>query len=137
MTTVLGFLAVAASGLLVGAGNWPYKLMRTYQFEHWMLVGTLIGMVVVPWTVILLGCPNVFECLGNVPTADLVKSNLFSIAWGISVVLSCLCYVRIGIGLTIALSGRPWQSRWERSPRWCSRARACFTTPRPWAPRRD
>jgi hypothetical protein len=103
MTTLLGFLAVAASGILVGAGNWPYKLMRTYKFEHWMLMGTLIGMVVVPWTVILLGCPNTFECLGNIPTADLVRSNLFSIGWGISVILSCLCYVRIGIGLTIAL----------------------------------
>ena len=54
MTTMLGFLAVATSGLLVGAGNWPYKVMRTYKFEHWMLMGTFIGMVVVPWTVILL-----------------------------------------------------------------------------------
>jgi hypothetical protein len=103
MTTALGFLAVAVSGFLVGAGNWPYKLMRTYQFEHWMLLSTFIGAIAVPWTVILLGCPNVFACLGNIPTADLVKSNLFSIAWGTSVVLSCLCYVRIGIGLTIAL----------------------------------
>jgi hypothetical protein len=103
MTTLLGFSAVAASGLLVGAGNWPYKLMRTYRVEHWMLLGTFIGMVVIPWTVILWGCPNAFECLTNIPTADLVKSNLFSIAWGISVILSCLCYVRIGIGLTIAL----------------------------------
>lgn len=103
MTTMLGFLAVAVSGILVGAGNWPYKKMRVYRFEHWMLTGTMIGMVLVPWTVILLGCPTAFECLRNVPTGDLVKSNLFSIGWGISVVLSCLCYIRIGIGLTIAL----------------------------------
>jgi hypothetical protein len=60
-------------------------------------------LVLVPWTVIFLGCPNTFECLGNIPTADLIKSNLFSIGWGISVILSCLCYVRIGIGLTISL----------------------------------
>jgi hypothetical protein len=103
MTTALGFLAVALSGILVGAGNWPYKLMRTYQFEHWMLVSTLIGAVIVPWTVIFWGCPNVVECLGNVPASDLVRSNLFAVVWGTSVVLSCLCYVRIGIGLTIAL----------------------------------
>jgi hypothetical protein len=103
MTTALGFLAVALSGILVGAGNWPYKLMRTYQFEHWMLLSTLIGAIVVPWLVILWGCPTVLQCLGNVPTADLVRSNLFAVVWGISIVLSCLCYVRIGIGLTIAL----------------------------------
>jgi hypothetical protein len=103
MTTMLGFLAVAVSGILVGAGNWPYKLMRTYQIEHWMLASTIISAIVVPWAVIFWGCPNVFACLGNVPAADLVKSNLFSIAWGASTVLSCICYVRIGIGLTIAL----------------------------------
>jgi hypothetical protein len=68
-----------------------------------MLGGTLIGMVVIPWTIILWGCPNAFECLANVPTADLVRSNAFAVAWGISTVLSCFCYVRIGIGLTIAL----------------------------------
>ena len=103
MTTMLGFLAVAASGLLVGGGAWPYKLMRTYRIEHWMLLGSLIGAVAIPWAVILLGCPNAFQCLGNVPASDLLKSNLFSIAWGISVVLSCTCYVRIGIALTISL----------------------------------
>jgi hypothetical protein len=103
MTTVLGFLAVALSGILVGAGNWPYKVMRTYQFEHWMLLSTVTGAIVVPWTVILCGCPSAFACLGNVPMSDLVRSNLFAVAWGTSVVLSCLCYVRIGIGLTIAL----------------------------------
>jgi hypothetical protein len=103
MTTVLGFLAVAVSGLLVGAGNWPYKLMRVYQIEHWMLAATIISAVIVPWTVIFYGCPNVFACLGNVPLADLVKSNLFSVVWGTSTVLSCICYIRIGIGLTIAL----------------------------------
>ena len=103
MTTMLGFLAVAVSGLLVGAGQWPYKMMRIYRFEHWLLMGSLIGAVIVPWAVIFWGCPNVFQCLGNVPTSDLLKSNLFSIAWGISVVLSCTCYIRTGIGLTIAL----------------------------------
>jgi hypothetical protein len=103
MTTVFGFLAVAASGLLVGAGNWPYKLMRTYGYEHWMLLGSLIGAIVIPWAVILGGCPNAFQCLANVPASDLLGSNLFSIAWGVSVVLSCTCYLRIGIGLTIAL----------------------------------
>jgi hypothetical protein len=103
MTTVLGFLAVAASGLLIGAGNWPYKVMRTYRIENWMLGSTVTGLVVIPAAIILLGCPNALECLGNVPTADLVRSNVFSALWGISTVLSCLCYVRIGIGLTISL----------------------------------
>jgi hypothetical protein len=103
MTTLLGFLAVAASGLFIGAGVWPYKLVRRYRFEHWSLLSAVVGGIVIPWTVIFLGCPNSLQSLANVPVADLVRSNLFSLAWGASCVLSTICYVRIGIGLTIAL----------------------------------
>jgi hypothetical protein len=46
MTTVLGLLVVAAGGLLMGSGAWPFKLMRKYQFEHWWFVGMLVGLII-------------------------------------------------------------------------------------------
>ena len=58
MTTMLGFLAVAVSGFLVGAGNWPYKVMRTYRFEHWMLLDHVVGAVVVSLGRDPLGMPE-------------------------------------------------------------------------------
>jgi hypothetical protein len=103
VTTVLGILAVAVSGLIVGSGAWPFKLMRTYQFEHWWFVGSLVGLLLIPWTVVLVGCPNALQCLRNVPLADLIKGNALSVGWGIACILLGLCYVRIGVGLSGAI----------------------------------
>ena len=67
MEAVLGVLVVAAGGLLMGSGAWPFKLMKKYQFEHWWFVGMLVGLVVMPWAITLLGCPHALQSLGNVP----------------------------------------------------------------------
>ena len=103
MTTVLGVLVVAAAGLIMGSGAWPFKLMRTYQFEHWWFVGMLVGLVVMPWTITLAGCPNALEALANVPREAILLGNLFAVGWGIANVLCGLCYVRIGVALTGAI----------------------------------
>ena len=103
MTTVLGLLVVAAGGLIMGSGAWPYKLMRKYQFEHWWLVGMVVGLIVIPWTVTLAGCPHALQSLGNVPAWALIMGNLFSVGWGIANVLCGLCYLRIGVALTGAI----------------------------------
>jgi L-rhamnose-H+ transport protein len=103
MTTALGLLVVAAGGLLMGSGAWPFKLMRKYQFEHWWFVGMLVGLIVMPWTITLAGCPHVFQSLSNVPLSALLLGNLFAIGWGIANVLCGICYVRIGVALTGAI----------------------------------
>ena len=103
MTTVLGLLVVAAGGLLMGSGAWPFKLMHKYQFEHWWFVGMLVGLIIMPWTVTLLGCPHALQSLRKVPLDALVLGNLFAVGWGIANVLCGICYVRIGVALTGAI----------------------------------
>ncbi len=103
MTTLLGALVVAAAGLVMGSGAWPFKLMRIYQFEHWWFIGTLVGLIVMPWTITLLGCPGALRAIHNVPTSAIVLGNLFAVGWGIANVLCGLCYVRIGVALTGAI----------------------------------
>jgi len=103
MTTLLGALMVAAAGLLVGSGAWPFKLMRTYRFEHWWFIGMLVGLVILPWGITLAGCRRVPEALGAVPWQDLLIGNLFALGWGIANVLCGLCFVRIGVALTGAI----------------------------------
>ena len=103
MTTLLGVLVVAAGGLIMGSGAWPFKLMRKYQFEHWWFVGMLVGLVVMPWTITLAGCPHALASLANVPLKAILLGNLFAVGWGIANVLCGLCYVRIGVALTGAI----------------------------------
>lgn len=103
MTAAWGLLVVALGGLIMGSGVWPFKLMRLYRFEHWWFIGMLVGLVLMPWGITLLGCPNALQSLGRIPLSAILLGNLFAVGWGIANVLCGLCYVRIGVGLTGAI----------------------------------
>ncbi len=100
---ILGILAVALAGLIVGGGAWPMKLMKTYQFEHWWFIGMLTGLLVMPWLVTVLFCPGPFSAYASVPVKTLVIANLWSAGWGVANILCGLCFVRIGMALTGAI----------------------------------
>jgi L-rhamnose-H+ transport protein len=103
MEAFLGIVVVAAGGLVMGSSAWPFKLMKKYQFEHWWFVGMLVGLVIMPWAITLLGCPGAIEGLKNIPRDAILLGNLFSVGWGIANVLCGICYVRIGVALTGAI----------------------------------
>jgi hypothetical protein len=103
VTTFAGALVVAVGGLIMGSSVWPYKLMRKYQFEHWWFVSGVAGLVVMPWTIALLGCHHPLQALRSLPVSAIVLGNLFALGWGIANVLCGLCYYRIGVALTGAL----------------------------------
>lgn len=99
----VGLLLVAFAGLLIGSGAWPFKLMKTFQFEHWWLVGMFVGLILIPWTVTIMFCPHAFEAYASIPAKTLVNANLWAAGWGIANVLCGLCFVRIGVALTGAI----------------------------------
>ena len=82
----------------MGSSAWPYKLMRKYQFEHWWFVSGVAGLVVMPWTIALLGCHHPWQALRSLPVSAVVLGNLFAVGWGIANILCGLCYYRIGSG---------------------------------------
>jgi L-rhamnose-H+ transport protein len=103
LETLLGSVAVISAGLVSGSGAWPMKLMKHYRFEHWWFVGMFTGLILVPWLVAFLFCPNLTLALGSVPWRALVVANLWAAGWGVANILCGLCYVEIGLGLTTAI----------------------------------
>jgi hypothetical protein len=101
--SILGILLVAFAGLFVGSGAWPMKLMKKFQFEHWWFIGMLTGLVILPWSVTLLLCPNALAAYAKVPASTLITANLWAAGWGVANVLCGLCFVRIGVALTGAI----------------------------------
>jgi hypothetical protein len=97
---ILGLVIVVLSGLWIGGSGWPIKLMRYYKYEHIGLVCNIIGLLICPWVITLLFCPHAIEAYRSVDPAVLVKSNLFSLAWGVANILALMCYLRIGFCLT-------------------------------------
>ena len=99
-TMMLGVLVVVLAGLMQGSGGWPIKMMRKFQFEHWAFIAMLGGLIVVPWAVTLAFCPHAMAAYRSVDPMVLIKSNVFSLSWGVANVLCMLCFVRIGFCLT-------------------------------------
>ncbi len=98
--TVIGILLVVVAGLGTGSFAWPMKLMKKLKFEHWFFIAMLAGLIIMPWAVTLTCCPHAIRALESVPASDLIKANLFGLAWGIANVLGGICFVRIGVALT-------------------------------------
>jgi len=102
-TVMLGMMLAAMAGVLVGAAPWPVNIIRRLQYEHWAFVAMLIGLVLVPWAVTLIGCPNALAAYRAVPGVTLIKANLFSLSWGLANILGLISFLMIGISLTSGL----------------------------------
>lgn len=103
MALLSGILVAGLGGAAAGALSWPMKLMKKYQFEHCWFPGMLFGLFFLPWAVTLIGCPRALEAYQSVDAAILIKSNLFSLAWGVGNVLLGVSLVRIGASLSFAI----------------------------------
>ncbi|MHB9036797.1 MAG: L-rhamnose/proton symporter RhaT [Armatimonadota bacterium] len=100
---ILGAVVVALAGLIQGSGGWPMKLLKKFQFEHWWFLAMFGGLIVIPWAITLIGCPNAFDAYRSVPLHTIILSNACALSWGIANLLCGLCLVRIGFALTGAL----------------------------------
>lgn len=102
-STVIGVIIVIIAGLCMGSSAWPMKVIRKLQFEHWWLIGMFVGLILLPWFVTLVFCPNAIEAYSKVPLRVILLSNAFALSWGIANVLYGICVVRIGVALTGAI----------------------------------
>lgn len=97
---IFGLFVVVISGLWIGGGGWPIKLLRAYKYEHIGLIVNVLALLIGPWVVTLLFCPHAIDAYRSVDPEVLIKSNVFSLAWGVANILCLLCYLRIGFSLT-------------------------------------
>lgn len=100
LETSLGILLVMISGFAISGSAWAIKRMRGFRYEQWGFVAMFAGLVLTPWIVTLLFCPDALGAYRSVGWRVLVLSNLFSLSWGIANVLYMMCLERIGLSLT-------------------------------------
>ena len=103
MGILSGTLTAGLGGAAAGSLGWPMKLMKTFQFEQIWFVGMLFGLLIVPWTITFLFCPNALTALESVDYLVFLKANMFSLAWGIGNILMGISLVRIGSSLSFAI----------------------------------
>lgn len=99
----IGLLLTIVGGLVAGTSAWPAKLIHRLQYEHWALVSSALGLLILPWVTTLLLCPHALSGYASLPADVWIKALLFSAAWGVANVLCTLCWLRIGVALAVGL----------------------------------
>jgi hypothetical protein len=103
MELLPGIAVVALSGLIMGTSPWPLKLMRRFQYEQFGVISMLVALVLLPWLVTLLACPEPFAALREVDGVAVGKAIGFAFCWGVAQVLAMICFGRLGVSLTYGI----------------------------------
>ncbi len=102
-TLLSGIVITMLAGLVMGTSPFPLKLMDRFQYEHFGFISMFVGLFVIPWMITLSSCPGALSVFSELDNGLLIKSNLFSLGWGVAQILAMLCFVRIGVALTYGI----------------------------------
>jgi hypothetical protein len=98
-----GILVTLMAGLVMGSSPVPLKFLRVFRYEQFGFISMLVSLLLIPWIITLLFCPNLGGVMRDMDWGLVLKANIFSLAWGIAQVLALLCFVRIGVSLTYGI----------------------------------
>ncbi len=102
-TIVSGIVITVLAGLVMGTSPWPLKLLGKFKYEQFGFISMFVALFAIPWAITLSSCPDAISVFLELDRNLLLKSNVFSLAWGIAQILAMLCFVRIGVALTYGI----------------------------------
>src|SRR5579864_1013789 len=91
-----GLALVTAAGVMGGSFTVPLKFVRGWSWEKSWLLYSVVGMVVVPWLLVAFVVPHPADVYTSVSHAELARTALFGIGWGVGSVLFGLGVTRVG-----------------------------------------
>jgi L-rhamnose-H+ transport protein len=98
-----GLALVAAAGVMGGSFTVPLKAIRGWPWEKSWLLYSLVGMVIVPWLLVIWAVPHPAAAFASVSGTELARTALFGLGWGIGSVLFGLGVTRVGTALAFAI----------------------------------
>lgn len=98
-----GIAGVLLGGWLNGSWVLPMKRLHGWRWENSWLVYSVVGLIIVPWTVALATVPQLGDIYRATSTATLVKVLIFGFGWGIGSVLFGLGVTRLGLAVGYGL----------------------------------
>jgi L-rhamnose-H+ transport protein len=87
----------------MGSSSWSFKAIRQLKFEHWLLIGIIVMLFIIPWSTLFAYYPNPLAAFTAVGSPTLLKANLFAFGWGLANVMCVVGFIRIGVALTNGL----------------------------------
>ncbi len=100
---ISGIIITVLAGLIMGSSPTPLKFLKEFRYEHFGFISMLVSLVLIPWGITLILCPDLSSVFSELDWGLILKANIFSMAWGIAQVLALLCFIRIGVSLTYGI----------------------------------
>ncbi len=98
-----GVACVLLAGVLNGSFMLPMKRIKAWPWENVWLIYSMVGMVILPWTLALSTVPRLGDVYRNTAWSVLVKVVLFGMAWGGGSTLFGIGVRRVGMALGYSL----------------------------------
>jgi L-rhamnose-H+ transport protein len=96
---VLTFLA----GSMAGANLLPLKWIRTWKWENFWFVYSIVSLTIVPFSLAFLLLPHLATVYASTPLSTLFKPLLYGFLWGIAQLGAGICVDKIGLALTSSI----------------------------------
>jgi L-rhamnose-H+ transport protein len=100
---IWGITLVLTAGAMQGAFPLPLKFTRAWEWENIWLASSVLGLVILPWTIATWTIPGVAAVLGTVPLHSVLVVFLFGAGLGIGGLLFGLGVHRVGLSLTFGI----------------------------------
>jgi L-rhamnose-H+ transport protein len=99
----VGVLLYMLGGLTGACFYLPFKKVKDWAWESYWMVYAVVGLVVVPWVLVLVVSPNVFTVLKGASPTTLLRCFLFGAMWGVGGLTWGLMIRYLGVGLGLAV----------------------------------
>jgi L-rhamnose-H+ transport protein len=96
---VLTFLA----GSMAGANLLPLKWIRTWKWENFWFVYSIVSLTIVPFSLAFFLLPHLATVYASTPLSALFKPLLYGFLWGIAQLGAGICVDKIGLALTSSI----------------------------------
>lgn len=101
--SILGIIIFMLGGLAGAVFYLPFKKVTNWAWESYWLVYALFGLVIVPWGLALITCPQTISVIGDAPSTELFRCYIFGAMWGFGGLTWGLMIRYLGVGLGLAL----------------------------------
>ena len=100
---MLGMSVIFFSGLLNGTFAMPMKYSSIWKWENFWLVFSVVGILLVPWTLALALVPHLFQVYAEVSPRALLLPMVFGLFWGFAQATFGISLRMVGVALTFAV----------------------------------
>jgi L-rhamnose-H+ transport protein len=97
---IIGFLIVLVASFFLGTFGLGMKYNKPLSWEAFWGVHALVGMILIPTTIVLLFIPEISQSLANAPTESILTAALYGFIWAIGGMLFGMSVQYVGVSLT-------------------------------------